>query len=679
MSRSWTRIALAVLLMVFAFPGLAQGPEPRSSRNANYAIDARLDPEAKLLVGTQVLTWRNIQKQPTRELWFHLYWNAWRNNRSTWMLEDRIRERSDLRDEIREEDWSYIEIESVRLLPAENHEGSDLEPGLRYAWPDDGNEHDRTVIVVDLPRPVAPGETIQVQMNWIAKIPRTFARTGYRGNFFFLAHWFPKLGVYEADGWNCHQYHAGTEYYSDYGVYDVKMTVPGDWVLGATGRQVERIDNEDGTATHRYFQEDVHAFSWTTSPDYLIYTERFTAEGLPAVEMRLMIQPEHLGQVDRHFAAARAALEHYGRWYGPYPYGHVTFVDPAYGSGAGGMEYPTLFTCGTRLFNPFGGGSPEGVTVHEAGHQFWYGIVGNNEFEHAWIDEGFNTFSTGRTMQTVYGDRFYVRRYLKPSGGRSGLLPVAFREVTVPSLLSRLDRYRGSALSDDPDSSTYLYYPSTGGNISYSKTALWLTTLERHLGWDVLQPIMSTFFERYKFEHPTPEQFLEVADEVSGQDLSWFFDQIYRDSVTFDYAVASVTTKPAEAEGWTRDGGEMVYSKPEPDDDDSADAGIVYRSEVVVQRLGGGRFPVDVLMVFEDGHQIRQRWDGEAHWRSFVVERDSKLDHAVIDPERVLMLDLRYTNNSMYAEEPSRLAARKWGSKWMIWLQDLMSTFAYYM
>ena len=98
-----------------------------------------------------------------------------------------------------------------------------------------------------------------------------------------------------------------------------------------------------------------------------------------------------------------------------------------------------------------------------------------------------------------------------------------------------------------------------------------------------------------------------------------------------------------------------------------------------MQRLGGGRFPLDVLMVFEDGHQIRERWDGEAHWRSFVVERESKLDHAVIDPERVLMLDLRYTNNSMYAEEPSRLAARKWGSKWMIWLQDLMSTFAYYM
>ena len=279
-------------------------------------------------------------------------------------------------------------------------------------------------------------------------------------------------------------------------------------------------------------------------------------------------------------------------------------------------------------------------------------------------------------MEKVYGERFLVRRYLPPPEDRSGLIPVGFPELKAPRLIRRLDRYRGSALSDDPETPTYLYYPSTGGNISYSKTALWLATLERYLGWEVLQPIMSTYFERYKFTHPTPEQFFAVADEVSGQDLSWFFEQIHEDSVTFDYAVASVASLVAEAEGWIKEEDKLVYSTPVDDSDE--ESGTLYRTEVVVQRLGGGRFPVEVLMVFEDGEEIRESWDGEAHWKTFVVERPSKLEFAAVDPDRVLMLDLYYRNNSRYLEEPSRLPARKWGSKWMIWLQDAMAAFAWF-
>ena len=137
----------------------------------------------------------------------------------------------------------------------------------------------------------------------------------------------------------------------------------------------------------------MHDFAWTTSPDYLDLTERFEHPTLPDVEMRLLLQPEHAGQAGRHFEATRAALTHYGEWYGPYPYEHLTIVDPAWRSGAGGMEYPTLFTAGTRWLAPADVTDPESVTVHEAGHQFWYGIVGSNEFEHAWLDEGLNMFS----------------------------------------------------------------------------------------------------------------------------------------------------------------------------------------------------------------------------------------------------------------------------------------------
>jgi len=247
--------------------------------------------------------------------------------------------------------------------------------------------------------------------------------------------------------------------------------------------------------------------------------------------------------------------------------------------------------------------------------------------------------------------------------------------VKVPRFLDRLDRYRPDVGTDDPSTPTYLYHPETGYSLSYSKTALWLVTLERHLGWETLQRILSTFFERRAFSHPTPEDFFAIADEVSGQDLSWFFDQVQRDSVRFDYAVDSVSSEPVRLRGFVDAPGEPALAGPPEDGEDSAE---LQRSEVVVRRRGEGRFPVELLLVFEDGSELRERWDGLARWKKFVVERPQRLDYAVVDPERVLMLDLNYTNNSMRVEAAARLPAVKWGSRWMVWFQDLLATFAFF-
>jgi hypothetical protein len=641
-------VVLVLLLVTGGRAAWAEGgPSPR---NASYRIAVRLDPAARTLRGRQTVTWRNIQSAPTRELWFHLYYNGWRDRSSTWMLEDRLRKRLDPAEKIRPEDWGAIDVAEVKLGD------TDLTGRMQFVSPDDGNPQDRTVVKLPLPAPVPPGGSVSLTMTWKAKIPRTFARTGYRGNYFFLAHFYPILGVYEKEGWNCHQFHAVTEFYGDYGSYDVEMTVPRGWMVGATGREAERRDDPDGTTTHRYREDDVHNFAWTTSPDYLVREARFSEPGLPPVDMRLLIQPEHLGQVDRHFAATRAALQSYGHWYGPYPYGHITVVDPAYGSGAGGMEYPTLFTCGTRLFNPAGGGSPEGVTIHEAGHQFWYGLVGNNELEHAWLDEGFNSFSDGRAYETAFGVQTVTRRYLKLSGrvrDPGGFFPLLFPDLTVDRVVRAVNAYRPGATSEVEARPTYLYYPPAANNITYAKTATWLLTLERFLGWPTLQKIMSTHFERWKFRHPRPEDFFATANEVSGQDLGWFFDQVYRGSESFDYAVDSVFSKPVEG---TK----------------------LFRTEVVVRRLGGGVFPVDVLLVFQDGQQLRQRWDGKDRWKLYTALRPAKLKYAAVDPERILALDLNTTNNSRLLEPAAALPVVKWTGKWMIWLQDLLATFAFF-
>ena len=173
-------------------------------------------------------------------------------------------------------------------------------------------------------------------------MPRTFARTGRASaTFFFLAQWFPKIGVLEDAGWNCHQFHAGTEFFADYGIYDVRLTVPRGWVVGATGRERERRDNGDEHDHHRYHAGGRARLRLDDEPRLpRAARPASSTPTLPPVEMRLLLQPEHAAQADRHFAATRAALRYYGEWFGAYPYGHITIVDPAWQSGAGRHGVP---------------------------------------------------------------------------------------------------------------------------------------------------------------------------------------------------------------------------------------------------------------------------------------------------------------------------------------------------
>ncbi len=436
-------------------------------------------------------------------------------------------------------------------------------------------------MAVTLPRDVAPYETVEIVLDWRARVPRTFARTGYIADYYFIAQWFPKLGVLEDRGWNTHQFHSATEFYSDYGSYDVRITVPRGFVVGASGFEAQRIDNPDGTTTHRYRVDDVHDFAWTTSPRFLDVRRTFEHPTLPRTEMRLLLQPEHRGQEERHFAATAATLRYYGEWFGAYPYGYITIVDPAYQSGSGGMEYPTLFTAGSRWIAPREVTQPESVTIHEAGHQWWYGMVGSNEFEHAWMDEGLNTFSTARAIEEAFEPNYLALRYF------GGFIPWVFRDIRLSRVDNdRLTGYRDNAEADVPSTATFRYWPGTATYITYNKTALWLHTLERHLGWPVLQRILSTYFERWKFRHPQPADFFAVVNEVSGRDMTWFFDQVYRSSNVFDYGIQEL-----------RSAGE---SAPKPGES----AG--YRTTVVVRRFGEATFPVDVVTTFANGEQARE-------------------------------------------------------------------------
>lgn len=618
----------AVALLLISASAAAQ---PLSPRNANYTIEARLDPATRTITATETVVWRNITETTTAELQFHVYWNAWKDRKSTWLRELAL-SGPDPAAGRRAGDWAKVDVTAIRLIAPTT---ADLTTAQHFIAPDDGNSDDATVMAVPLPQPVPPGGSVTVQLQWTAHVPRPFARTGAIGNFFFIVQWFPKLGVLQNAGWNCHQFHAGTEFFSDYGVYDVALTVPQKWMVGATGVQRERRDNSDGTTMHRYVQEDVHDFAWTTSPDYIERTARFEHATLPAVDMRLLLQPEHAAQAERHFDATRTTLKYYGEWYGAYPYGHITIIDPAYQSGAGGMEYPTLFTAGSRWLAPGRVTTPEGVTVHEAGHQFWYGIVGNNEFEDAWMDEGFNTFSTARAIAQVYDPNYTALRYF------GGFVPWVFTDLPQSREIdgNRLTGYRRDARSDAQSTPSFRYFPSTGGSITYNKTALWLNTLERWIGWPTLQRVMATHFDRWKFKHPKPADFFAVANEMAGRDLTGFFDQVYRSSNVFDYGVQDVKGSTA-----------------------------------IVRRYGEAIFPVEIQITLAGGNRVVERWDGRDRWKAYSY--DSPIDAVQVDPQRVLLLDVNYTNNSWTRQPATAKAATRWAAQWLIWLEDCLLSWA---
>ena len=362
-------------------------------------------------------------------------------------------------------------------------------------------------------------------------------------------------------------------------------------------------------------------------------------------------------------------MKYYGLWFGEYPYGHLTVVDPAWRSGARGMEYPTLYTCGTRYLNPPGGGSPEGVTIHEAGHQFWYGLVGNNEFEHAWLDEGINTFSTARVFEVAYGKKAHLSRFFQ------GFFPIMTPEIQSGRILnSRRHRYLAAARGEIQATPSYLYHPSTSGATSYTKTALWLLALERRLGWDVLKRILSTFFERSRFRHPTPEDFFRIANQVSPRDLSPFFEQVFHQNRVFDYSVESVSSLKVETKGYLDKDGQFLLLAEASDSQAAEEGSPLYETTVLFRRLGDGILPQDVLLRFEDGEEFRAQWDGRKPWKLYRLVKRSKLDYAAVDPDQTNPLDINFTNNSRRLQPQATLPATKWALKWLIWLQDYLQT-----
>jgi hypothetical protein len=710
-----TSLLLAFTLVpLAAFDCAAQAP--LSKRIANYKIDARLMLDERqrptTIEGREQLTWLNDSPDTITELRFHLYLNAFKNEKSTFFRESGGAHRGE---GFAPGEWGWVDVAEMKVAG-----GEDLTSKIEFIHPDDGNADDRTVIRVPLAQSIAPGGRVTLDIKFTSRLPRVYARTGYWNSFVMAAQWFPKIGVWEqvgerragVAGWNCHQFHANSEFYADFGVYDVNLTVPAAYKdkVGATGKLRSTRENQDGTLTYNFYQEDVHDFAWTADTNYVVVKRPFRVgewvrpqetidlarrlKLTPAevelrdVEVTLLIQPEHRSQIDRHFAATFHAIKYFGLWYGRYPYETLTVVDPPYNAGgAGGMEYPTLITAGTRRFAGRDQ-NPEEVIVHEFGHQYWYGLVATNEFEESWLDEGFNTYSTAKVLKAAYG---------------ANVLPVVFRGVTwgylpveIPHPLEdRLLTLRGK-FDDAMLTPAWKFYDTWSyGLNSYPRAGLVLNTLERHLGEDVMARVMREYFQKWQFAHPTSADFFEAAERVSGQDLAWFFDQFVRGTATLDYEVAETVSRQRGVESgvYERGGQRTEVKEEEPDELTNRQP---YETEVVARRVGEAYFPVDLLVRFDDGSRITAKatgvrdgaiqyqlesskdgrqwtdaWPLGERWKRFRFTTPSKLLSAEVDPERKALLDANLTNNAR-AGESGFGAALRWSADALFWLQNLL-------
>ncbi len=679
------RIGVAIILIpageTFAQQALLEDrpvffPKPLSSRIANYDIEVRLDPEKNLLHGNETLRWVNRSKDTINELQLHLYLNAFRNSRSTFMKESGGVSRGN---RIDDDGWGFIEINSITLA-----DGEELIKSSKFIQPDDGNEHDKTVLSLNLAKPLPPGQTISLNINFTAKLPSPpFARTGAKEDFFFAGQWFPKIGVYQDGQWNTHQFHSKSEFFADYGVYNVWINTPGDYIVGATGLEVDKKTNEDGTTTHYYRAEDVHDFAWTASPEFVEFTDK-----AQDVDIRVLLQPDHAYQGERHLQAAKAAVEYFQNWYGDYPFPNLTVVDPRRGAmGAGGMEYPTLITAITAYGLPEGLRLVELVIIHEFGHNYWYHLVGSNEFEEPWLDEGFTTYSEIQIMEDKYG----------PSGSAIDVFGIKINYIQL-----QRGRYILAADIDPIVKAAWEFYSGTSYRVnSYAKPGLVLTTLHNYLGLEKMQELMRTYLDRWKFKHPKTQDFIDLANEVSGQDLDWYFDQALFTNAILDYSVDDAFTRKigkknkgfdfdlsaqkyisqsSEADSLTETESEnsepaetLTYldSAVTVSGDTAAVEPDMYLSGVNIRRLGTFIFPVKLEVVFDNGDTLWEEWDGVDLWKKFRYTKPAKLISAAIDPDKKIPIDVNYTNNSRFIKTHN-IGVNKLAIRFLFWIQFLM-------
>jgi hypothetical protein len=575
---------------------------------ASYKIDVRLDIKKKLISGQEKIFFLNTSTKDLDTLYLHLFPNAFSSDSTIF-----VKESGYLKELMRKEEYQgYLKIKTV-----EDERGE-----VSYKL----NE---TLMSIALPEPLKPGKEIELSCEFELKVPKITFRLGYDQNNFLLCEWFPKLAVLEQDGtWRNFPSHYMTEFFSDFGTYDVSITLPVKYVIDGTGYIVAEKKNPDSTKTVSFHAEKVHDFAWDCSPDFRI--RKAIIEG---TEVVFLLLPGGLYKFHRWSKGAQSALRYCNSHFGKYPYKKLVVANSSIGLG-GAMESPMFITMPPDLpFTPENVRLDEWIIIHELVHQWWYGIVASNEAEEAWLDEGMTTYTTRKIMENEYGTKGNV---IDVWGIKISDRNLAKLSYTASAKVDPIVKPSWESLNQN----------SYAVNVYY-KTSLVLDLLESLVGEENMGRFLKEYYDRYQFKHPKTDDFKKLAEEIFSQNLDSFFKDWFYDTKTCDYEVRRIKSE------------EKGNSKKDK----------LYQTTVELRRNGDIIMPVDVLIELENGEKIRQTWDGKEKWYKFKIDTKAKIKSAIVDPENKIVLDLNVNNNAL-SVKPHRWPVFKFFSDYLFWMES---------
>jgi hypothetical protein len=576
-----------VLLAVLGAASIALA---QPSDRDRYTIIAGLDPEEHTVDGAVTIDFTNRSSRELRELWFHLYLNAFADDGTVFMKEGSGRLRG-----VAATGEGGIEVETLSIGGRDALARADQEV----------IEGDRTQMRVPLETPLAPGASIRIEASFISTLPPVFARSGYAGSFHMVAQWFPKLAVLDRDGrWHSFPYHARGEFFADFADYDLTVVTPAAFVVGATGRlESEAPDGE--RVRRRFLGENVHDTAFCAWDEFL---EVGAAHGTTSI--RLLYPPGYEGTVERHLAVTEAGLARYGAVFGEYPYSTLTVIVPPRGAeGAAGMEYPTLFlTSGPWLdLAGFHAAAPA-TTAHELGHQWFQGLVATNEVADPALDEGLTQWATGDLLDAMYGERASAIDML---GLQVGYFDTMRRWAMPP------DRRIAP-----PFQPAYRFTEVDYGRSVYGRTSIVLETIGRTWGPARLEAALGRYARENRFGHPTRHELYAAFDANywPGFSAAVLAPALERGE---DAEVELLSVRPLE--------------------------GPRYRIEAA--RRGSLPLPITVRIVDEDGRVERRSWPSDADRFDVEIESEASLVEVVVDPGEHNLLDSSVEDNRWSADD----------------------------
>ncbi len=542
-------IALGVVFLLKSAIAQTKG---NWQQEVNYTIKVTLDDQLHMLRGSEEFVYTNNSPATLNSLYIHLWPNAYKN-KNTALAKQLMMSSKDL---LFRNDPEY-----QGFIDSLDFKADGLSVQLTY----DAKHVD--IALLTLNKPLAPGGKVVITTPFRVKLPSgEVSRMGHIDQSYQITQWYPKPAVYDEKGWHQMPYLNQGEFYSEYGSFDVSITLPENYTVGATGdlqteREIKRLnllaeyngvglrnpdidwsnidkhyessESSGVMKTLRYTQSRVHDFAWFADKSFRVLKGEVILPQSGRVVTTWAMYTENSADLWKPHAMEylHDGILKYSQWNGDYPYNQVTAVDGTISAG-GGMEYPNVTVIGNVSTKE----ELEVVIVHEVGHNWFYGILGSNERDFGWMDEGLNTLNEMRFVAEKYPDNTRLSDMAGGAAKKLGFVGLSHKDEG-----DVLYRCMSSFGVDQPIHSHSADFSQTNyGGVMYQKTGLVFHYLKAYLGDSLFDLCMHTYFDRWKFRHPQPEDFRVVMEAVSKQDLGWLFDDLIDSRKVADYKIVRV-------------------------------------------------------------------------------------------------------------------------------------------